>query len=249
VALLAIVRANIVTFQILAWTDSIATGCPIAFSSLVLGGLLLILMGTRADRALTRGQHRSEAMLACAVIAACSVGFPLAQMCCFGMTDYRRPADAVVVFGARVYANGSLSQALADRVRTGCALYQEGLAHKIILSGGPGDGDVHETEGMRRMAIRLGVRAEDILVDEQGLNTRATVENTCDIFNRCRLPRALVVSHFYHLPRIKMTYQRYGWEVYTVPARETYCLTALPLYMMREVAALWVYYARPLWAL
>jgi len=46
--------------------------------------------------------------------------FPLALMLFFGNTDYRRPADAVVVFGARVYASGKLSDALEDRIRTGC---------------------------------------------------------------------------------------------------------------------------------
>jgi vancomycin permeability regulator SanA len=245
--LLAIVGANTVTFHVLAWKDSIAAGCPIAFSSLVLGGLLLILIGTWAQCAPARGHSRSEAMLIWAMVSVCLIGFPLTQMFCFGMTDYRRPADVVVVFGARVYADGRPSQALADRVRTGCSLYREGLVHKVILSGGPGDGDVHETEGMRRMALRLGVRAEDILVDEQGLNTQATVENTCETFNTHRLPRVIAVSHFYHLPRVKMAYQRHGREVYTVPAHETYRLTALPIYMMREIAALWVYYARPLW--
>jgi hypothetical protein len=41
--------------------------------------------------------------------------------------------------------------------------------------------------------------------------------------------------------------KRTGIEVYTVPARETYVLTAMPLYIAREVVALWVYYLRPLW--
>jgi vancomycin permeability regulator SanA len=175
------------------------------------------------------------------------IGFPLAQMFCFGMTDYRRPADAAVVFGARVYADGNLSQALADRVRTACDLYQDDLVHTIVFSGGPGDGIIHETEGMRRMAMPLGVRASSILIDEWGLSTQATVRNTCGMFSRHGLRRVLVVSHFYHLPRIKLTYQRQGCEVYAVPAKETYLLTALPLYMLREIAAFWVYYARPLW--
>jgi hypothetical protein len=54
------------------------------------------------------------------------------------------------------------------------------------------------------------------------------------------------VSHFYHLPRIKLAYQRAGMEVRTVPARETYILAQIPYSMAREVVALWVYYLRPL---
>ena len=50
----------------------------------------------------------------------------------------------------------------------------------------------------------------------------------------------------YHLPRIKLAYQRDGWEVFTVPAKESYLLRQMPYNMAREVAAMWVYYLRPL---
>ncbi|MEY2427479.1 MAG: hypothetical protein QOJ40_364, partial [Verrucomicrobiota bacterium] len=181
-----------------------------------------------------------------AVCALCLGVFPLAQMFCFGKTDYRRPADIAVVPGARVYSDGRASDALADRVRTACQLYHQGLTRKLLFSGGAGDGAIHETESMKRMAIKLGVREEDILVDEAGLNTQATVKNSEAIFSQLHASRVLVVSHFYHLPRIKMAYQRDGWDVYTVPAKESYFLRQMPYNMAREVAALWVYYLRPL---
>jgi Uncharacterized conserved protein len=167
-------------------------------------------------------------------------------MACFGKTDYRRKADVAVVFGARVYASGKPSDALADRVRTGVQLYRDGLVPKLLFSGGPGDGAVHETEAMKNLAVRLGVPEQDILLDPEGVNTRATVRNTEIMFAGLHVSRVLVVSHFYHLPRIKMTYQRTGWDVYTVPARESYTLSQMPYFMAREVAALWVYYLRPL---
>jgi vancomycin permeability regulator SanA len=135
---------------------------------------------------------------------------------------------------------------LADRVRTACRLYQSGLAGKLIFSGGPGDGAVHETDAMQRMALGLGVKADDIILDKAGFNTQATVKNTEALFSQLHASRILVVSHFYHLPRIKLAYQRDGWNVYTVPARESYLLGQLPYNMAREVAALWVYYLRPL---
>ncbi len=54
------------------------------------------------------------------------------------------------------------------------------------------------------------------------------------------------MSHFYHLPRIKMAMGRRGLPVYTVPAEEPRTLAKLPWFMLREVAALWIYYLRPL---
>jgi len=173
---------------------------------------------------------------------ALALAFPLAQMVFFGSTDYRRSADVIVVFGARAYADGTCSTALADRVRTACELYHQGHAPRLLFSGGPGDGDVHETEAMRRLAIRLGVPNHVILCDDAGLNTEATVRETMVVLRDRRWRRVLAVSHAFHLPRIKMTFHRAGQEVFTVPARERYVLTQMPYLMAREVAAFWVYY-------
>ncbi len=171
--------------------------------------------------------------------------FALGQMVSFGATDYRRSADAVVVFGAGVYRDGSPSLALSDRVRTGCALMREGYAPRLILSGGPGPGAVHETEAMRSMALRLGVPARAITIDRRGRNTAATARNTAALLRPLRSPRILAVSHAYHLPRVHMSFQRQGVDAFTVPARESRTLRKMPLFMVREVAALWLYFAAP----
>ena len=222
--------------------DRIQLGCPVPLS-LLLGIGLLAALALRGS-----GPARGGRWLECAVlgafVAACGLAFPLAQMLCFGKTDYRRGADAVVVFGARAYADGRLSHALRDRVRTGCRLYLDGFARKVVFSGGPGDGDIHETEAMRRAALEMGVADEDIVLDRDGVNTGATVRNTMPVFAGMGASRVLAVSHFYHLPRIKMAYQRAGCQVYTVPAEESYFLRAMPYYMLREIAAFWLYYVR-----
>src|SRR4029077_17285843 len=139
--------------------------------------------------------------------------FPLALMLFFGNTDYRRPADAAVVFGARAYADGRLSDALQDRIRPACELYRAGLIQRLVLSGGPGDGPITEATAMRSYALKHGVRSADVFVYDNGLNTAATVRNTVPLFEQWHARRVLVVSHFYHLPRIKLAYQRAGIEV------------------------------------
>ncbi|MHC4620464.1 MAG: YdcF family protein [Planctomycetota bacterium] len=246
-ALVVVTIWNVVRFYVLVGRGVITAGFPVAFSLLVSMALVIVLMGLALWMPKSRVNTGTTSKIIFAVTSAvCLVGFPLAQMFCFGKTDYRRRADAIVVFGARVYADGRCSDALADRVRTGCRLYLDGLAKRLILSGGPGDGEIHETEAMRRMALKLGVPDEAIILDKEGVNTQATVGNTCMMFERLGVKRVLAASHFYHLPRIKMTYQRRHWEVYTVPARESYILTEMPKYVLREVAALWVYYLRPI---
>lgn len=247
-ALLAFAVSNSIRFFVLLARGSIAAGCPVPFSLFVATAsvAILVTMFCLPCRDMKRCSRMGRAAIGIDV-AICLIGFPVAQMFCFGLTDYRRPADAAVIFGARVYADGRPSLAVADRVRTGCALYREGLVRTLILSGGPGDGATHETEAMRELALELGVPPSDIVIDAEGVNTEATARNTVAIFEALGAGRILVVSHFYHLPRIKLCYQRLGWDVYTVPARQTRVLARLPRYMAREVAALWVYYGRPLW--
>src|SRR5205085_2927019 len=99
---------------------SLAIGCALVFI------LASILRGRPAKN------DAKSAFQVITVAFACLLAFPLAQIFCFGKTDYRRPADVTVVLGARVYSDGRPSDALADRVRTACALYRDGLTHKLL---------------------------------------------------------------------------------------------------------------------
>lgn len=220
----------------------IDTGFAAPFSLLIAAALTVVALSVWRNRPTSSGGWFSRAAVA-GVAVACAGTFALGQMFCFGMTDYRRPADTAVVFGCLAYADGRPSLPLADRVRTAVDLYQQGHVDTLIFSGGPGAGDVHETEAMRRYAIHLGVPDHAIALDPHGLSTQHTVDNTADVFKGRRV---IAVSNFYHMPRIKLAYQRAGIDVLTVPADDSRTMTQLPYNMAREVAALWVYYLRPL---
>lgn len=239
-----VAAGNAVNFFRLCGRGVIRTSLPLPLSLVVALALAAVVLAAARPAARTGARPWSVAL----TVLACLVLFPLAQVFCLGKTDYRRSADAIVVFGARVYADGRPSDALADRVRTACALYREGLAPCLMVSGGPGDGAIHEADAMARLAEDLGVPATAIVRDRAGTSTEATVANTAAIFDRQGGggQRILAVSHFYHLPRIRLAYLRAGREVVTVPAVESYTLTKLPWFVAREVPALWVYYLRPL---
>jgi uncharacterized SAM-binding protein YcdF (DUF218 family) len=59
------------------------------------------------------------------------------------------------------------------------------------------------------------------------------------------LSTALAVSHAYHLPRVKMAFDRAGFAVFTVPAHETQTFAKMPYLVAREVAAIWAYWLVP----
>jgi len=253
VGLLALAcMADALRYGLLVHAGRIHTSAVLPLSLFVAAGLVWIVRSVRAggsERAMGEARpvrwRKRRAVAAVTVCGATLILWALAQMTFYGRTDYRRDADAIVVFGAGVYADGRCSDALADRMRTGIELYTQGYAPMLIVSGGPGMGDVHETEAMRDFAIAHGVAADAICLDRQGLSTAATARNTVEMFRRLGCSRVLAVSHSYHLPRVKLAYQRAGWDVFTVPAKESYVLTAMPYYMTREIAALWCYYLRP----
>ena len=238
-ALVALVNAG--SFYWLLATGRIEAGFPVPFSLVVCCALIWIARAAWSE-------PQDDQRIHWGIIAGGGVclfaAFPLALMLFFGNTDYRRPADAVVVFGARTYADGRLSDALQDRIRTACDLYRAGLAKRLVLSGGNGDGPVTEAEAMRSYALKHGVRAENIFIDNLGVNTEATVCNTTPLFQQWHAHRVLAVSHFYHLPRVKLAYQRAGVEVYTVPARQQRLMGKMPFNIAREVAAFWDYYLK-----
>ncbi len=236
---------NTIGYYRLLHQGQITTRALFPFSIQVICVLLVILAGTLRPCDSARITSRDVAWSILTLVL-CITGFPLSQIYCFGKTDYRRPADVIVVFGCKVHSDGRPSTALSERVRTACELYDQGLASALIVSGGPGDGEAHETRTMRRLAIEHGVPAERVLTDTAGLNTDQTVRHSVDVIKHRGWDRVLVVSHFYHLPRIKLCYRRYGQQVYTVPAASPHGVYRLGFQTAREVAALWFYYFRPL---
>ncbi len=241
-AMTLIALANAAAFYRILFRGVIHTTIPLPFSLLV-AALLASIAWSVLRAPGPAAPPRPSAIPAFILAAAAFVLlFPLAQMFLFGKTDYRRPADAIVVLGARTYADGRPSQALADRVRTGCQLYQQGYAPLIIMTGGPGDGATHETVAMQNLAEALGVPTSAILRDEQGLNTQASIRNLDRIAHQRQLRRILAVSQHWHLPRIKLAVGRRDLQLFTVPATESRYLAQTPRYLAREIAAFWKYY-------
>jgi vancomycin permeability regulator SanA len=246
--LFAAAAINGTVFYLLVGRGLIHIGVPVPFSFLVLGALAIMAMGIHSIGLDSTRSHprRLERIIIALSVLGCMVLFPVGQIYCFGSTDYRRQADAIVVLGARAYADGTPSPALADRVRTACELYSQRYAPTLIFSGGPGDGAISETESMRRFAVSLGVPDAAIISDTSGVNTAATVAHTLRILSHLGARRVLVVSHYYHLPRVKLCFALAGRQVFTVPAEQTCILPQMPLLMGREVVGLWAYYLDPL---
>ena len=239
----AVAVYNAVDF-FLAWrAGDIAPGVPLPLSLVV--ALLLVFVTWAAARAPAPRRRRwSGAAVIVVTAGACVLLFPLAEVLFFGTTDYRRDASIAVVFGAQVHGNGAPSTSLRDRMDTAIGLYKDRLVKKILVSGGVGDSGYNEALVMRDMAVKAGVPKEAVVVDSNGVNTEATVRDSIPFFGSEPHSRVLAVSQFYHLPRIKLAYQRAGWNVFTVPAGTSTPIRETPYLVAREIPAFWVYYLR-----
>lgn len=106
--------------------------------------------------------------------------------------------DCILVLGAGVYANGKPTWMLRDRINTGIALYNDGAAEKIIMSGDHGRKNYDEVNAMKDFAIAAGVPSEHIFMDHAGFSTYESMYRAREIFQANRI---LIVTQEYHLYR------------------------------------------------
>lgn len=120
------------------------------------------------------------------------------------------PADAAVVLGNQVYEDGTCSPRLAGRLERAISLYGQGVCGKIIVSGGVGQSGFDEAVAMRDYLLSRDVSSGDIIVDSNGVNTRATAQFTARYMREKSLGSVIAVSQFYHIPRSVLAFRKEG---------------------------------------
>ncbi len=129
-----------------------------------------------------------------------------------GLSDNGESADIAVILGSKVNEDGTLSVRLEKRLECGFTLYDNGRIRKIIVSGGLGREGYYEGDKMQEYLIKKGVPKSDIIVDNYGNNTTATVENTVKIVDSLNYSSIIVVSQYFHLTRTKMLFRKNKFE-------------------------------------
>ena len=142
------------------------------------------------------------------VLAAAAVGvtalsaYAAVQIVRQGDRDEARPADAIVVLGAAQY-NGVPSAVFAARLDHAIALYQQGLAPLLVVTGGKLPGDrFTEAETAATYAERHGVPAEAIVGEDTGRDTLESLEAVGAILRSRHLSSAIFVSDRTHMLRV-----------------------------------------------
>jgi uncharacterized SAM-binding protein YcdF (DUF218 family) len=134
--------------------------------------------------------------------------------------DEARKADVILVLGAAEY-RGRPSPVLRARLDHAFDLYQQGMAPRVMTTGGAG-GDPVFTEGGvgRSYLIGRGVPSEAIVVENESESTVESLAMAGEIMQRMGLRSVIVVSDGYHIFRVKKMLQNRGLEVYGSPRKE-----------------------------
>ncbi|MBV9772674.1 MAG: YdcF family protein [Gemmatimonadetes bacterium] len=143
----------------------------------------------------------------------------VASIYLFGRLDQTRRAGAIVVLGAAQY-NGRPSPVLRERLRHAIDLYHRDVADTLIMTGGTGVGDtVSEAMVAKRYAIRAGVPAGVILIEQSGRTSLQSMEAVAGLMTAHHLKSAVLVSDPFHMLRLRLLALRFGIRAHSSPTR------------------------------
>jgi uncharacterized SAM-binding protein YcdF (DUF218 family) len=95
-----------------------------------------------------------------------------------------------------------------ERVATSVELMRQGLARRLIISGGVYGPGINAAHVMRDQALQSGVLPNDILVDDQATSTAANALGAARVMNSHGLRSAILVTSPYHTRRAGMMFHR-----------------------------------------
>ena len=167
------------------------------------------------------------------------LGFAVITLQSGSMSDVlaKEPAPAILVIGCDVAADGTPSEALVDRMSTACKVLLDGHAKMMILSGGPGEGMVTESQAMQKLAIESGVSETQVVQDSTGISFPHAIQFAADLPELQAERRIIVVSHWYQLARLRLLARQAGFKVHAIPAEQQHALFHQNILYVREIAA------------
>jgi uncharacterized SAM-binding protein YcdF (DUF218 family) len=145
-------------------------------------------------------------------------GVALFQVWRTARTDRARPAQAIIVLGAAQY-DGRPSPVLESRLRHALALWQDGIAPAIVVTGGrqPGDRFTEATASAQWLLDR-GVPDDAILREVQGASTWESLAASARFLRARGIDDVVIVSDPYHLLRAEETAEELGLRATDTPA-------------------------------
>lgn len=133
---------------------------------------------------------------------------------------YKNIADApeaqtVLIPGAAILLDGSLSPIFIDRVDMAINIYKTGKASKILVSGDNSTVSHNEVNPVRLYLMSKGIPDKDIFLDHAGFDTYSSMYRARNIFG---VSSILISTQSFHMPRAVFIARRLGIKAYGVNA-------------------------------
>ncbi|MQA11994.1 MAG: YdcF family protein [Pseudonocardiaceae bacterium] len=158
--------------------------------------------------------------------------------------DDRSHADVVVVLGAAQYA-GRPSPYLEARLAHAKNLYDEGVAPRIITSGGQGTGDTYtEADAGARWLLEQGMPQNRVVAVAEGRSTLGTLRAVSAVASARGWTSAVIVSDPWHSLRARTMADNVGLDAWSSPTRSgpaVWTRETQASYIFRETGALLYY--------
>lgn len=127
------------------------------------------------------------------------------------------PAQAIVVLGSGVHADGVLSDRSLVHELHGIALWRQSLAPLLVLSGPSLAGRSSEAQIRAALASTLGLPSDAVVADSGGRTTRGEAESIRRRLAPMGVDRILLVTDRRHLVRARRAFEETGFEVRPAP--------------------------------
>jgi uncharacterized SAM-binding protein YcdF (DUF218 family) len=107
-------------------------------------------------------------------------------------------ADVIVILGAAVWPGGQPSLVLRDRTLRAAELFHQGIAAKIICTGGVGDNPPAEAEVEKRLLVEAGVPDSAIILETASTSTHEQARAIKAMGDQQGFHSLALVTSFYH---------------------------------------------------
>lgn len=126
-----------------------------------------------------------------------------------------------------VFGNSML---IKERVKTAIEAFQQKRIKKIIFTGGTGGvsnqnrDPIAEAIKMKKLAIYLGIKEEDILIETEANNTFENIDNAIKLMDSTYLDKIIIITSEFHLKRcVAILKKKYPYiKVITIPSKDGY---------------------------
>jgi uncharacterized SAM-binding protein YcdF (DUF218 family) len=205
--------------------------------------------GTRSGAAVGRRRPSLSGLIArlialIVVVMVLFVGIIAVRIWWTARSDDRRPSDAIVVLGAS-QLDGTPSSIFRNRLNHARALYEQGVAPRIVTTGGRQPDDRYtEGEAGRNWLIAEGVPPDAVVAVGEGRDTVTSLEAAEAVFEQQGWQTAVIVSDPWHSFRSRAIARDVGMDAVTSPTRSGPAVQTRGVqarYIARETVA-YIYY-------